>query len=246
MRLKPTTPGKKDPKPSSAKGVGNDLPFDFLSIDELPDSSSEINAIGQRLDKVLTNSFLSRVPESEWTNARLDDFIFECIHEYGALALLSHRVIRRVLDWRFAPKGISKLEKLGRELAQAARIRRRLAKGSVGFRHVAAKENMVSELKRLQRALQNEWPETAESSIAFIRRTIGDHEVYPMLYTNKHALCDDFLHKYPTKALAFRGSDRIEMTAVQFFHEWLAHSENRTPESVRQDLSRIGRSNRRG
>ena len=224
----------------------------------LPVSDSEFNELSSRLHLALSYDFALRerdagrdltvdadrdVKLDSW-----DEYIFESIQDYGPFILLSHTVVQRIFAWQFDLGCIKKLSRLGTELYKAARIRHGLAKGRITPKHAKAKEHLVEEVSRLREMLINAWPRGAKEVVEFIDAVLRQPDSpYPNLTANIRSLLD-FLGKQPDVAIRFRGSVKPasgrqlgradDVGPSQLVCLWIAQSENRSPESVRQELSR--------
>jgi hypothetical protein len=225
----------------------------------LPDSRSDFDDILARFDLRLSADFVQQEkdagrviqPDSCDDAARKaildswDGYIFDSIQEYGPFVLLSYQVVRRIFAWQFDLGNIKKLQRLGDELAKAARIRHGLAKGKINRKHALAKKHLVPELSRLRLRLVAAWP-ADHDIIAFIDNELCQPKsLYPNLASNAPSLLG-FLAKRPDVAVEFRGTLRPsgkrtagragDLTPAQLFVSWVAYSENRSEESTRQDL----------
>jgi hypothetical protein len=251
-------PGDPPPEPRR-KHDFNDFSDWLVPGAKLPDYRSDFQDVAELLDWRLSAAFLQqekeagreipldssndagrRIIEDSW-----DEYIFDSIQEYGPFVLFSYLVVRRIYAWQFDASYIEKLQRLGDELAKAARIRHGGAKGKIGRKHVLAKKLLVPELSRLRISLRDAWPKD-QDIVAFLDRELClPNSPYPNLAINGKSLLD-FLTKHPDVAVGFRGIQRPsgrrtagrsgDVTPVQLYVSWLAHSENRSEESVRQDL----------
>jgi hypothetical protein len=175
-----------------------------------------------------------------------DEYIFDSIQEYGPLVLLSRSVVRRIHAWQFDVSCIPKLERLGKELTKAAKVRHRLAPGAITPKHVSFKEFIVRELSLLRTKLVDDWPRDKREILEFIGIELLQPDCpYPNLARNARTLLS-FLQQSPDAAVRFRGtfkpgSGRIkggsdDVGPARLAHLWMAYSENRTEDSVRQGL----------
>jgi hypothetical protein len=215
-----------------------------------------VNKLGAQLDKKLAEI----VTENLGRQAKilrqpgLNEYIFDCLKDFGAIALLSHGVVRRIFDWQTAEGGAVNLRRLGVELANAAETRQGIRKGRITTRNLWAKPICVQEIQRLKRRLFDRWPETHTDLVDFVNREICRKGEYPFLLERKAALID-FLRKHerlgmglresPQRSSAKRGKGKWEnVTPTSFFYELIAYSERRAPESIRQDFSKLKRRRR--
>jgi hypothetical protein len=177
-----------------------------------------------------------------------DEYIFDSIQEYGPLVLLSRSVVRRIHAWQFDVNCILKLERLGKELAKAAKIRHRLATGRITPKHPRFKEFVVNEIALLRHKLKAAWPKDKTEIIAFVAAELRRPDCpCPNLVRNARPLLD-FLDKSPDIAIRFRGTSQPgrgkttggadDVGPARLIYLWMAYSENRTEDSVRQELWR--------
>jgi len=220
----------------------------YLGLEkELPISNSELNELGRIVDRRVFGSFYANNPkfasgDSSWNDEDWDEFIFNSIQHFGAIAILSHRFVRRLYDWQRQSRGPERLRRLGHELAAAVEVRRGLAKGTITLKHVWYKEKILPQLITLQQRLSEEWPEPVSEVMAFIRNELEDGTLYPDLHRNLSSFLD-FLNQDHSTALAFRGpapgTRGKRIGPARMVDRWFARSENLDPEYVRQRMSEL-------
>src|SRR5712691_676091 len=119
---------------------------------ELPGSEPDYSVLQERFGRMLVGSFEQQREQAgrDTVLDAWDECIFDSIQEYGPLVLLSRSVVRRIFTWQFDGNCIPKLLRLGKELAKAAQIRHRAAKGRITPKHVAFKRFATEELALLR------------------------------------------------------------------------------------------------
>ena len=103
-----------------------------------------------------------------------------------------------------------------------------------------ARKDLVLQLATLQARLRKEWPESAEDIRRFISKEIDESRLsLPHLKINRKSLLrfldDDGI------AIDFRGQaerSNDDLSPSQFYVKWAASSLRRSPEPVRQDLTK--------
>lgn len=230
---------------------------DFNDVANLPESRTEREALRYALDERLREDFayrLSLLPEAEQRrlleretefNERWDQYIREAAQQYGTKLLFSDLVMDRVWTWSNGTEdlGIRKLKKLLDQMHKSTRIRLGLAKGPITPRHQLAKQFFVPQLTQLQTRLREVWPASAEEVRKFVASEISTSPLLPSLKINARSLLQSL--KEDKVAMDFRGQPEHstgDITPTQFFVNWVATSERRSPEAVRQDLTKKARS----
>jgi len=227
----------------------------------LPDRLLELCSLRQTLDLRLTNSFQARLTEPEMKAFYADGFKSSAIREkweqaiidlagrYGTLILVSDNVLRTVHLWRTevgdSGPSLPMLRRFFSTILEEAEVRWGEKKSPITEDYAVCKPVAVGELKKLQSELQRTGLRTSAEVIELLRRLVTIHEC-PWLYQNRAELFF-FLESVPHTALGFGGNqpllnpngDPVEsVSATNFFYHLVAHSTNRTFESVRQDISR--------
>jgi len=226
---------------------------DFMSITELPESVTELELLRQALDHRLYEDFFSRVlllPRAEQqliaenppaSRRKLDLYIREAARQYGARLFLSTLVMERVWAWvNGEESGSQKLGVLFDRMRNAASLQLGRGKGKTTDRFRIARKDLVLQLATLQARLRKEWPESAEDIRRFISKEIDESRLsLPHLKINRKSLLrfldDDGI------AIDFRGQaerSNDDLSPSQFYVKWAASSLRRSPEPVRQDLTK--------
>lgn len=222
---------------------------------ELPLSNSDLNDLGRRFDRMLSSSFDQLRKESghesagrEITLNAWDEYVFESIQEYGPLVLLSHYVLRRIFEWQCDGSGIKKLGRLGPALAKAAKIRHRSARGRITSKHAHFKQFITPEISLLRARLVVAWPKDARAIIKFISDELFRPDCRYLHLARNHDSLIEFLLFHKDVAVRFRGTFKRgagrtvggsdDVGPARFVYLWIAHSENKTEDSVKVELSR--------
>ena len=229
---------------------------DFMSITQLPTSAERIAKLRCELDLRLAFDFMSKLSDAERPSVhnsgqdvksmygKWDSYIcFEAAPRYGARLLLSDTVMQRVWSWQCGEEdGTRKLQNLFREINHSADIGLKQAKGRVTASYRDRKRDFVDELRELQIIVRVEWPESAADVRKLVADTIeASVGKFRYLVTNRASLLS--MLRDDRTAMRFRGesSERAkgDLTPVRFYELWVASTTRRTPESVRQDLSKL-------
>ena len=226
---------------------------DFMGISELTESVTELEQLRQALDYRLFEDFFRRVsllPRAEQQliaenpsayRRKLDLYIREAARQYGARLFLSNLVMERVWAWvNGEESGSQKLGVLFDRMRKAASLQLGRGKGKITDRFRIARKDLVPQLTALQARLQQEWPESAEDIRRFVSKEIdASGPSLPHLKINRKSLLR-FLENDDI-AVAFRGQaerSKDDLSPRQFYVKWAASSLRRSPESVRQDLTK--------
>jgi hypothetical protein len=222
---------------------------------KLPASKSDLNDLGRRVDFVLTRAFERQLknvgcedPGRDTTLKAWDEYIFSGIQEYGPLVLLSHNVVRRIFEWYSDPVGVKKLRRLGVDMAKASKIRRRSGRGKITPKHVEFNKFIVEEIVPLRAKLVTAWPKDEKRILLFINDELSRPDCsFPNLARNRRVLLE-FLGENKRVALGFRGTFKPgsrrsmggsdDVGPARLARLLIAYSENRTEDSVRQELWR--------
>lgn len=223
-----------------------------MPIHELPQSHKEIAELRWTIDARLSMDFQKTLASDERESikgniegfipqalcSKWDNYIQEAAQQYGARLLLSNIVMARVWAWACGEKnGTHKLGTFFHLIVNSARIAQGEAKGTITDRHRRAKKLYVSQLAELQKRVREEWPDSPAGVRQLVTDAIDSLPQLMILKSNRYSLMQ--LLANDETALAFRGSperSRDDLTPTQFFVKWVASSERRSLESVRQDL----------
>jgi len=240
---------------------------DLQAIDRIPPDPEERRAQRKKVGKVLADLFYNALPQQKKDlvdqlksdsvcdeNVRhiiekeFDDFILGQAHCLGWRIFLSDTILARIAKWEIpAEKDGPKLSvELGKALALHAGILRGEARRPVPPEMYGFREKTKPELKVLLRKTKlfiavkrprgrQGW----DQIISYICREIeGDSATFPILGGRLRPLKGFLWHlqdSYPDTP-AFLG----DRTPADFFKEWAGWAENRDPEALRQDVSKLG------
>jgi hypothetical protein len=227
---------------------------DVMAVKELPSDQGQIDKLRSAIDVKLYWDFVTTRLSDEERNllrkgvdfssmrGEWDCYLFEVAQQYGARLLLSSLVMQRVWSWQCDEKdGAHKLKTLFHEIHRSKLIAHGRASGRITTRHRATKPAFVKELAVLQVQLRQAFPKTADAVRQLIRDTIdASPRLFRQLKTNRESL---LLLLDDERALAFRGFDfnrtKGDLTPTMLHLLWVSTSENRSPETVRQDLTKV-------
>jgi hypothetical protein len=177
-----------------------------------------------------------------------DAFILSQAQCLGWRILLSDTILARIAKWEIPAEkdGPRLFDELGKSLALHAGILRGEARRPVPREMYGFREKTKPELKVLLRktklfiaANRPRGRQGWDEIIAYICRQIeGDSETFPILGGRLRGL-KGFLW-YLQDSYPDTPASLAERTPADFFKEWAGWAENRDPEALRQDVSKLG------
>jgi hypothetical protein len=172
--------------------------------------------------------------------ATCDELIFEQAGILGMRIFLSKHVLDRVLRWEGKPNGDLLYKRLGQELALCVRVRRDRAKAPLNPLLRDLYDELKSELKKLKQILVLEFSKpslpTDQQLLEATMQLVKDpYKEFERLRQNATAL-EIFIKSNPA---FLRDMVLHKVSPVTFAIEILASTTNRSPEALRQAISKM-------
>lgn len=204
---------------TEAPELSLNLRLDFATVEQLPETIGELQALRRALDVRLAQDFFTDLStpdqqqfESEGLNSlrirRLwDEYLYDAVPEYGSLIFLSDKVLRRIHAWWLGvgePQAdLQKLKNFLTAVQHSAEVRRGTRKARITRKHARYKLRVTPELKRLKKLVFDAFPEDVSGVIDVVRSALRKPE-FSNLHVNSASLLR-FLENSPLDALGFRG-----------------------------------------